>query len=444
MMSCGLQTIDCDALCKTLREVSKSKTWKWRRYKSIHVTLRRLSLAKVMSLMAWSTAVVWLGLALFAGPVEVTLLDRVTRKDKTKVPAQRIVVKPTHSHGRQNNLQLYSKQHFSHLAKGRHDLKESKVEKRDDFVFHSGRNVASTSKIIGKSAAPTKSYITFDKLGGSYPRKEAKNKVYQRRRKIPDHFNAPSLPERWDLKFSEGTARDEDSLIKRSRNRVRLKTQKSRPRKMNSTFDSKEPIDQDVPKEKKRQQISGGIKNTNRFNALGNGNAVGISDEGMQLAENPDSFFADPMAARPQQRGFHSTHYFAPAVHKFLPAQHRYPSAPIHRYLSSPVVFKDENREGYQALGGLEGRAVPGPVGPFGQAPMPPFISGPAHRGDRVIVVNRPIHTPVPVPVNGPPRVVVVHHPAPLPPQPVPVPFIPRPPPFLIVHHREFSGPCES
>lgn len=407
-------------------------------------------MAKVIRLMAWATVVVWVGLALFAGSVEVTFLDRMTRKDKTKVEVQRTVVKPSHPHGRHNNLQLYSKQHLSDLPKGRHDLKESKVKKRDDFEFNSRKNITSTSKIIGKSSAITTSYTTFDKLGGSYPRKETKNKMYQRRRKIPDHFNAPSLPERWDFKFSDGSARDEDGLIKRSRNRVRLKTQRSRPINVNSTkqnvitFDSKAPIDSDIPKEKKRQQISGGITNTNRFNAFGNGNAVGISGETMQLAGNPDSFFADPMAARPQQRVLHSTHYFAPAVHKFLPAQHRYPSPPIHRYLSSPVIFKDGNREGYPALGGLESGAVSGPVGPFGQAQMPPFISGPAHRGDRVIVVNRPIHPPVPVPVNGPPRVVVVHHPAPLPPQPFPMPFIPRPPPFLIVHHREFSSPSES
>lgn len=407
-------------------------------------------MAKVIRLMAWATVVVWVGLALFAGSVEVTFLDRMTRKDKTKVEVQRIVVKPSHPHGRHNNLQLYSKQHLSDLPKGRHDLKESKVKKRDDFEFNSRKNITSTSKIIGKSSAITTSYTTFDKLGGSYPRKETKNKMYQRRRKIPDNFNAPSLPERWDFKFSDGSARDEDGLIKRSRNRVRLKTQRSRPINVNSTkqnvitFDSKAPIDSDIPKEKKRQQISGGITNTNRFNAFGNGNAVGISGETMQLAGNPDSFFADPMAARPQQRVLHSTHYFAPAVHKFLPAQHRYPSPPIHRYLSSPVIFKDGNREGYPALGGLESGAVSGPVGPFGQAQMPPFISGPAHRGDRVIVVNRPIHPPVPVPVNGPPRVVVVHHPAPLPPQPFPMPFIPRPPPFLIVHHREFSSPSES
>jgi len=396
-----------------------------------------------MRLMAWATVVALLGLAFFAGLVEVTLLDRMTRKDKTKVQAQRIVVKPSHPHGRHNNLQLYSKQHLSHLPKGRHHLKESKLKKRDDFEFNSGKNITSTSKIIEKSSAPTKSYITFDKLGGTYPRKETKIKVYQQIGKIPGHFNASSLPERWGLKFSERTAREEDSLIKRSRNRVTLKTQRSPPRKMNS-LQQNVIIDTYTPTEKKRQQIFGGITNTNRFNALGNGNALGISDEGTQLAENPDSFFADPMAARPQQRGLHSTHYFAPAVHKFLPAQHRYPSAPIHRYLSSPVVFKDENREGYPVLGGLGSRTVPGPVGPFGQSPMSPFISGPAHRGDRVIVVNRPIHTPVPVPVNGPPRLVVVHHPAPLPPQPVPIPFIPRPPPFLIVHHKEFSGPCES
>lgn len=407
-----------------------------------------------MRLRAWATVVVWLGLALFVGSVEVTLLDRKTRKDKVKLHVQRIVVKPSQSHRRHNNLHPYSKQHLSHLShlsRGRHDFKMSKLKKRDDVEFISRNNISSARKIIAKSSAPTISYATFDKLERGYPRKETENKAYQRKRKIPDHFNAPSLPERWDSKAFDGTGRDEDGLIKRSRNRVRLKKQRSRLRKMNSPneftakqnvikFDSKASVDANMPKEKKRQQISGGMTNANRFVALRNGNTEGISDGGMRLAENPDSFFADPMAARPEQRVLHSTHYFAPAVHKFLPAQHRYPSAPIHRYLSSPVIFKDTNREGYPELGGLESRAVPGP---FGQAPMLPFISGPAHRGHRVIVVDRPIHTPVPVPVNGPPRVVLVHHPVPLPPQNVPMPFMSRPPPFLIVHHRELSGPCE-
>ena len=397
--------------------------------------------------MAWATVVVSLGLALLAGSVEVTLLDRMTRKDKTKVHIQRIVVKPSYSHRRHNNLQPYSKQHLSNFSRGGNDFKEYKLKKRDNFEFNSKKNINSTGKIISKSPVPTISYATFDKLGGNYSRKETKIKVHQQKRKIPNHFNESSLPELWDLKFSNGTARDEDGLIKRSRNRVRLKKQRSRPRKMNSpkqnviAFASKASIDTDIPKEKKRQQISGGITNAN---ALGNGNAMGMSDKGMQLAENPDRFFADPMAARQQQRVLHSTHYFAPAVHKFLPAQHRYPSAPIHRFLTSPVIFKDGSREGYPARGDFGSRAVLGPVGPFGQASLPPFISGPAHPGNRVIVVNRPIHTPVPVPVNGPPKVVLVNHPAPLPPQPVSMPLIPRPPPFLVVHHREFSSPSES
>lgn len=287
---------------------------------------------------------------------------------------------------------------------------------------------------------------------------ESQNKVYQTRRNLknPVYSNAPSMPERWDSNVSDGTGRDEDGLIKRSRNRVRLKTQRSHRRKMDSpngftakhnvvTLNSNEPVDANIPKEKKRQHISGGITYTDGPNMFGNGNADGISNEG--LAGNPDSFFADPMAARADQRAIHSSHFFAPAVHKFLPVEHRYSSAPIHRYLSSPVIFKDANRERYPAPGGgenpLESRAVAGPAEPFREAPMPLFFQGPPHRGHRVIVINRPIHTPVPVPVNGPPRVVLVHHPVPLPPQRVPVPVMPRPPPFVIVHHREFSGPGE-
>lgn len=151
-------------------------------------------MTKVTRFMAWATVVVWLGLAILAGSVEVTLLDRMTRKDKTNVLIQRIVVKPSHSHRRHNNLQPYSKQHLSNFPRGGYDFKESKLKKRDDFGFNSKKNITSRSKIIAKSSAPTISYATFDKLQGSYQRKETKNKAQQQRRKVPDHFNAPSLP----------------------------------------------------------------------------------------------------------------------------------------------------------------------------------------------------------------------------------------------------------
>ncbi|KAL9961874.1 hypothetical protein ACROYT_G030906, partial [Oculina patagonica] len=420
---------------------------KWSGYKSTFVMVR-LSLAKVMQLRAWATGVAWLGLIFFVGLVEVTLVEGKARKWKSKVHVKRIVEKPSQSHQRHNNRHTYSRQHLSSDNFAKRQLLGLNSKKNDNFTFN----------VITRSTPSNLSYGTVSKLKrsfGSYPQKESQNKKFRRRRKLPDYTNAPSMPGRWNSNVLEGTGRDEDGLIKRSRNRVRLKTQRSHRRKIDSSngftakqnvvrLSSNEPDDANIPKEKKRQHIAGGITYTDGPNVFGNGNANGISNEG--FAGNPDSFFADPMAARADQRALHLSHFFAPAVHKFLPAEHRYPSAPIHRYLSSPVIFKDAHREGYPAPGGgensLEGRAVAGPAGPFNEAPMTLFNQGPPHHGHRVIVINRPIHTPVPLPVNGPPRVVLVHHPVPLPPQRFPVPVMPRPPPFVIVHHREFSGPA--
>lgn len=402
-----------------------------------------------MKLRAWASVIAWLGVVFFVGSAEVTLVDRKTRKWKSKVHVKAIVTKPSQSHQRHNNRHTYSRQHLS----------SDDVDKRQVLELHPSYSNNVAPKPIARSSSPTLSYATVGKLRRSfvsYPRKLSQNKVYQRRRKKSDYSNAPLMPGRRLSNVSDGIGRDEDSLIKRSRNRVRLKTQKSHRGKMDSSYgftarhnvvrlDSKEPVDANKTKEKKRQNISGGITYTDNPNVLGNGNPDGISNEG--LAENPDSFFADPMAARPDQRAIHSSHFFAPAVHKFLPVEHRYPNGPIHRYLSSPVIFKDANKEGYPAIGGnensFERKAIAGQAGPFGEAPIPPFFQGPPHPGHRVIIINRPIHTPVPVPVNGPPRVVLVHHPVPLPPQTIPVPVIPRPPSFVVVHHREFSGPCE-
>lgn len=402
-----------------------------------------------MKLKTWATLVAWLGLVLFIGLADVKLLDRKTRKWKSKVPVKRVLAKSSQSHRRHNNRHTHFSQHFS----------GDDFEKRQVLEINSRTKSSFASKVIARSSSPTLSYATVGKLRRSfmsYPRTENQNKPNQRRRKIPDNFNVPLMPGLRDSKVSDSAGRDEDGLIKRSRNRVRLKTQRTHRGKMDSSngltpkqndfkLDSEELFDASMPKDKKRQHISGGITYTNRPIVFGNENTDELSNE--QLAENPDSFFADPMAARPNQRALHSSHFYAPAVHKYLPVEHRYPSAPIHRYLSSPVIFKDANKEGNPAINGvensLEGRAVTGLAGPFGGAAMPPFLQASPHRGHRIIVINRPFNTPVPVPVNGPPRVVLVHHPVPLPPQRVPVPVMPRPPPYVIVHHKEFSPPCE-
>ena len=124
-------------------------------------------------------------------------------------------------------------------------------------------------------------------------------------------------------------------LLKGPRNRVRLKNAEITP-KENEIRQSKtllhlalkRPPTQISQMKRKGSEFMQESQILTAFSALGNENAMGMSDEGMRLAEKTDSFFADPIAARPQQRVLHSTHYFAPAVHKFLPAQHRYPDAP--------------------------------------------------------------------------------------------------------------------
>ena len=387
-----------------------------------------------MEIRPLAIVVVWLSLGLFVGSEKVTSMDK-TNKGKSTTNVQNIVTTTIQVHQRQSNPRTYSKQR---LAREKHDSKMT-FKKKYAFKLNSRKNINLSNKVIARS-----------KSKHSFLKKERENKVYQRRRDIPDYRKA-SLPFHLD---SEATGRDEDGLLKRSRNRVRLKTQRSHYRDMDSTNDwttkqdiialkSKGAKNANMSKETKRQRILGGITYSDTPSKLINGNTGEIPDEGLPIAENPDSFFANPMAARPEQRVLHSSHFYAPAVHKFLPAEHRYSGAPIHRYLSSPVIFKNSNREGYPTL---DSRAVSGPAGPFGDAPMPPLLQGPPHHGDRVIIINRPIHTPVPVPVHGPPRIAVIHHPVPLPPQQVPVPVMvprPRPPQFVVVHHREFSGPGE-
>lgn len=392
----------------------------------------------------WARAALWLACVLLIGSVELTLLDN-TRKGVSKENSQNIVLNSPQSNRRRNNLHKHS---VEHLTRDKHSSKPRKLKKRDGFVSGFKRESDLNHKVIARS------FHAGGKSRGQFPaylQQATENDIYQRRSTHPDQFNPANLRERWDANALEES---EDGLIKRSRNRVRLKSQRSDLRKM-ETRQNSVTVKQDVskgsangilPKEIKRQQIFNGFINTGRPIDIANDNPQEISNEGMRLDENPESFFANPVTANPGIRAFKPSHFYAPAVHKFLPVEHRYPSPPIHKYLSSPVIFRG-NGESEALMNGagysMDSRQVAGPERHFKAGPQP-FFQGSTHQGQRVIVVNRPFHSPFPVPVPGPPRVVLMHHPVALPPHRVPVPLMehgPRPPQFVIVHHREFSGP---
>lgn len=377
-----------------------------------------------MDLRHLTIVVFWLGLELCVGSLRAMSFP-VAEKGKSTVRGRNMIKKSSQSYQRLSNTRTHLKQH---LSSEMHNPKKM-IKRRKAFRLKTG-------KIAGIS----RGVIAISKLRHGFLKQipqETENYVYHGRRNIAYH-KPPSFPSQLDFKVAR---RDEDGVLKRSRNRVRLKNKKSQarnmessnkwpPKKENITLNTKGPQNTNASMEMKRQRISDGVMFANKPNEFLN--------EGMQLNENPDSFFANPLAAKLEQRILHSSHFFSPAVHKFLPAEHRFSGEPTHRYLSSPVLFKDADREGFAPLD-TRGDSN----GPLEGAPMPPLFEGPPRHGNRVIIINRPIHTPVPVPVHGPPRISVIHHPVPLPPQQVPVPVPipgPRPPQYIVVH-REFSRP---
>ncbi|CAH3141149.1 unnamed protein product [Pocillopora meandrina] len=390
-----------------------------------NVTLHLSPTAEDMDLRHLTIVVFWLGLGLCVGSLRAMSFP-VAEKGKSTVRGRNMIKKSSQSHQRLSNIRTHLKQH---LSSEMHNPKKI-IKRRKAFRLNTG-------KIAGIS----RGVIAISKLKHGFLKQipqETENHVYHGRRNIAYH-KPPSFPSHLDFKVAR---RDEDGVLKRSRNRVRLKNKKTQarnmessnkwlPKKENITLNTKGPQNTNASMEMKRQRISDGVMFANKPNEFLN--------EGMQLNENPDSFFANPLAAKPEQRILHSSHFFSPAVHKFLPAEHRFSGEPIHRYLSSPVLFKDADREGFAPLD-TRGDSN----GPFEGAPMPPLFEGPPRHGNRVIIINRPIHTPVPVPVHGPPRISVIHHPVLLPPQQVPVPVPipgPRPPQYIVVH-REFSRPA--
>ncbi|PFX19699.1 Neurogenic locus notch-like protein 1 [Stylophora pistillata] len=377
-----------------------------------------------MELRGLTTVVIWLNLGVIFGSMKLHMAG----EERSTVRGQNIVKRSSPSHQRQSNIRTHFKQ-------------RSTSEVRNLTTIYKKKNVLRLS--IGKRRSLSRRLIATKKLRHGFLEqisKKTETSAYPGRRNIA-YYKTPSFPSHLDFKLAR---RDEDGLLKRSRNRVRLKNQgtparimesskKWFPKKYNITLDTKEPEKINASSEMKRQRISDGFMFADRLNEL--------PSDGVQLNENPDSFFANPLATKPEQRILHSSHFFSPAVHKFLPAEHRFSGEPIHRYLSSPVLFKDANTEG---LSRFVARGDPGSNGLFEGPPMPPLFQGPPYHGNRVIIFNRPIHTPVPVPVHGPPRIAVIHHPVPLPPQQIPVPVPipgPRPPQYIVIH-RDFSGPA--
>ena len=263
--------------------------------------------------------VFWLGLGLCVGSLRAMSFP-MAEKGKSTVRGRNMIKKSSQSHQRLSNIRTHLKQHLS-----REMYNPNKIIKRRKALRQN----------TGKIAGISRGVIAISKLRHGFLKQipqETENYVYHGRRNIAYH-KPPSFPSHLDFKVAR---RDEDGVLKRSRNRVRLKNKKTQagnmessnkwlPKKENITLNTKGPQN-NASMEMKRQRISDGVMFANKPNEFLN--------EGMQL----NSFFANPLAAKPEQRILHSSHFFSPAVHKFLPAEHRFSGEPIHRYLSSPVL----------------------------------------------------------------------------------------------------------
>ena len=388
-----------------------------------------------MEIKTWARVLLSLACVLFVGSVEMTLLKKT--KGMSKDRHHNIITKSLQSRQKQNSFKKHSSEYS---ARNKHGFR---LKKRGDFKT-SFKNKIDVPREIIVTRFPTDGKSKAQSLQLQH---EIQHGLNQRRNVISDPVKELKQNGRW-----EGNSLEEsdDGLIKRSRNRVRLKSQLSHHRKTESHRDRfttkqstlKKSASRTVPAEIKRQRISERFTKNDSPNYLDNGNNQVTSDEEMRLATNPDNFFADPVASNSEIRAFHPSHFYAPAVHKFLPAEHRYPSPPIHRYLASPVIFKGANDALVNAgQSSADIRGIAAQERHFEVGPQPLSQRLPHHR-QHIIVVKRPFQNPFSMPIPGPSRVVVLRQPLPLPPQRVPVPvMIPRPPPFVIVHHGDFSAP---
>ena len=355
---------------------------------------------------------------------------------------------PLQSHRRQSFSRKHSEDHVVRNTNG------VEVISTKGRVFKKGRSRIHYAGDDRATDFPAVRDSKEKKVRSKQFHREAKHDVYRQRYTAFKHFHQPKSNERWKKSNSEES---DDALIKRSRNRVRLKSKKSHHHKMeleDNSFktlkDSSKYFSRRIgAEEAKRQRIFGGMMPYQNDYS----NRQVMQGEEMGFPSTPSRLFADSTTANSQVRALNPSHFYAPPVHKFLPAEHRFSSSPIHRYLSSPVIFKSGNNP--QTEGTLE----PGPhnkviviqKGPFADGEKQ-FFQGPSNHRQHIMIAKRPhfmferrpLQGPVNFPLPGPPQYSPFHLPLPLSPQRLPAPFLfhpPRPQPFVIVHHREFYGP---
>lgn len=385
-----------------------------------------------MDIRGWTAAIFWLT-CILVDAVEIIPISKA--KGISKHRGQNIESKSLHLQRRQSSFRRHNRNSST---------RRKKLKKRHNYET-SYKRKSDIRREVTHIQFPTGSNPNAHSL-----QLQQGTKTYEKQRwnDIHNQFSALKRHGRWKMDILEGS---EDGLTKRSRNRVRPKSHISnyhnlKPKKINLNFRQstmKGVSNRTVSKEIKRQRISEPFaSNVNPFEP---GSKQLTPVEEMRLSSNSGRFFADPMATN-SVRALNPSHYYAPTVHKFMPAEHRYPSPPIHRYLSSPVVFKEASNlleDGGQDL--ADGKGIVGQQRQFEDGPQPLLGGLPQHR-QHVIVVKRPFQNPFPLPVPRPSHMVFVHQPLPLPIQRLPVPLMvhgPRPPPLVIVHHREFSGPGE-
>lgn len=83
----------------------------------------------------------------------------------------------------------------------------------------------------------------------------------------------------------------------------------------------------------------------------------------------------------------------------------------------------------------------------MGGGPMQMMYPGPPRPHNHLVIINRPVHhtlrIPVPVRVQGPSKIIVVNRPVPMPPKSIPFPVVvpgpPSPPRLLVINHHHLS-----
>lgn len=355
---------------------------------------------------------------------------------------------PLQTHRRQSYSRKHSEDNVARKTK------DVKVKSTNGNVFEKGRSRIHYPGDVRATHFPAVKDSKRKEARSKEFHREIKYDVYRQRYTAFKHFHQPKRNERWKKSNSEES---DDAVIKRSRNRVRLKSKKSHHHEMefeNNSFktlknNSKYFSRRISAKEAKRQRIFGGfIPYQTDYS-----NRQAMQGGEMGFPSTPSRLFADSTAANSQVRALNPSHFYAPPVHKFLPAEHRFSSSPIHRYLSSPVIFKSANdpqTEGTQDPG-PHNRVIVIQKGPLDTG-QKQFFHEPSNHRQHIMIAKRPhfmferrpVQGPVVFPLPGPPQYSLFRHPLPLSPQRLPAPLLfhaTRPQPFVIVHHREFYGP---